>query len=137
MSGRRAVGAYVAHIDGACSGNPGATGIGAVIRRADGTVAAELSKSAGVGTNNTAEYSALIAVLRWAHENDRLGLRVHSDSRLVVQQMMGRWRVKNREMRRLHREAHELAKGLPFFSIEWVPRGRNKDADRLAKQATG
>ena len=125
--------ALIAFIDGATGGgNPGKTGIGVSIQRADGLVVDELSKYTGRGTNNTAEWKALIEALKWASQRGDTPLLVRSDSKLVVQQMNGRWRVKDRRLQVLRAEARELAESLPYFEISWIPREKNKRADLLA-----
>ena len=83
-----------AHCDGGSRGNPGPSGYGAVIEDAHGHLLAELSEFLGVQTNNYAEYSGLVAVLKWANENGTKYLRVVSDSELMVKQMKGQYKVK-------------------------------------------
>ncbi|WP_395694985.1 bifunctional RNase H/acid phosphatase [Nocardioides sp.] len=121
--------------DGGSRGNPGPAAYGAVLKDADtGEVIAEDGSTIGVATNNVAEYSGLIAGLRlaeaYAPEAD---IEVRMDSKLVVEQMSGRWKIKHPDMRPLAAEATRLA---PFgTTYTWVPRERNKHADRLANEA--
>src|SRR5580658_8373711 len=84
---------FTAHCDGGSRGNPGPSGYGAVIEGPDGQVVARLSQFLGVQTNNYAEYSGLLAVLKWAPENGVRRLRVVSDSELMVKQMKGQYKV--------------------------------------------
>jgi ribonuclease HI len=124
-----------AHCDGGSRGNPGPAGYGAVITGPDGKVLARLSQFLGVQTNNFAEYSGLLAVLKWALENGRGRLRVVSDSELMVQQMKGRYKVGSPVLRPLWEEARSLSRKLEGFEITHTLRGGNKEADRLANEA--
>jgi broad specificity phosphatase PhoE/ribonuclease HI len=121
--------------DGGSRGNPGPAAYGAVLKDADtGEVIAEDATTLGVASNNVAEYSGLIAGLRLAQEfAPDADIEVRMDSKLVVEQMSGRWKIKHPDMRPLAMEAHRLA---PFgTTYTWVPRERNKHADRLANEA--
>jgi ribonuclease HI len=127
----------VVEADGGSRGNPGPAGYGAVVRdAATGEALAEVSESIGRATNNVAEYSGLIAGLRAAaaiaHGAD---VEVRMDSKLVVEQMSGRWQIKHPDMRPLAAKARETARALGRVSYTWVPRSRNAHADRLANQA--
>ncbi|MEV0681093.1 bifunctional RNase H/acid phosphatase [Actinosynnema sp. NPDC050436] len=126
----------VVEADGGSRGNPGPAGYGAVVRdAATGEVLAERAEGIGVATNNVAEYRGLIAGLRAAAELGASAVVVRMDSKLVVEQMSGRWQVKHPSMQPLAREAREVAAGLGSVSYEWIPRERNKAADRLANEA--
>ena len=133
MSGGRRL---IVEADGGSRGNPGPAGYGAVVRdAADGQVLAETAEFLGTATNNVAEYRGLIAGLRAAHALDpEATVRVRMDSKLVVEQMSGRWKIKHPAMRPLAREAAAV---FPPGAVtyEWVPRERNKHADRLANEA--
>ncbi|HRK48750.1 MAG TPA: reverse transcriptase-like protein, partial [Nocardioides sp.] len=132
MSGPSSV---IIEADGGSRGNPGPAAYGAVLRDADtGAVIAEDGTTIGVATNNVAEYSGLIAGLRLAEEfAPEADIEVRMDSKLVVEQMSGRWKIKHPDMRPLATEANRLA---PFgTTYTWVPRERNKHADRLANEA--
>ena len=123
--------------DGGSRGNPGAAGYGAVVRDAiTGDVLAEVSEFIGRATNNVAEYSGLLAGLRAA---GRLApgaeAEVRMDSKLVVEQMSGRWRIKHPDLRALATEARQAARALSRVTYTWVPRERNTHADRLANEA--
>ncbi|OHV41451.1 bifunctional RNase H/acid phosphatase [Pseudofrankia sp. EUN1h] len=128
----------VVEADGGSRGNPGPAGYGAVVRDADsGAVLAERAGAIGVATNNVAEYQGLIAGLRAAAEvAPDADVEVRMDSKLVVEQMSGRWKIKHPSMRPLAAEAGELAaaRSAPV-RYRWIPRERNKDADRLANEA--
>ncbi|MGW0667686.1 bifunctional RNase H/acid phosphatase [Streptomyces sp. NPDC002746] len=139
---------FVIEADGGSRGNPGPAGYGAVvIDPVTGETLAEAAEYIGVATNNVAEYKGLIAGLRAAKalvpdasegpdSPDGGGVRVHvrMDSKLVVEQMSGRWKIKHPDMKPL---AAEAARILPASAVtyEWIPRERNKHADRLANEA--
>jgi broad specificity phosphatase PhoE/ribonuclease HI len=126
----------VVEADGGSRGNPGPAGYGAVVRDADtGEVLAERAAAIGRATNNVAEYSGLIAGLGAALELDPESVEVRMDSKLAVEQMSGRWRVKHPDLAPLHAKARELAGRLPSVRYVWVPRARNAYADRLANEA--
>ena len=124
-----------AHCDGGSRGNPGPSGYGAVVEDAKGRVVAELSEFVGIQTNNFAEYSGLLAVLRWAVENGAKHLRVISDSELMVKQMQGKYAVKSPILKPLYEEARKLSRRLEGFEMRHTLRGGNKHADRLANEA--
>ncbi len=132
MTGPRRV---IIEADGGSRGNPGPAAYGAVLKDADtGEVIAEDGTTLGTATNNVAEYSGLIAGLQLAQEfAPDADIEVRMDSKLVVEQMSGRWKIKHPDMRPLAMEANRLA---PFgTSYTWVPREQNKHADRLANEA--
>ncbi|MEV7966259.1 bifunctional RNase H/acid phosphatase [Sphaerisporangium sp. NPDC088356] len=126
----------VIEADGGSRGNPGPAGYGAVVKDPDGQVLAEAADSLGVATNNVAEYQGLIAGLRsvLALAGDGATVEVRMDSKLVIEQMAGRWKIKNEGLRPLALEAADLARRLRV-SWKWIPRERNRDADRLANEA--
>ncbi|MFF4320220.1 bifunctional RNase H/acid phosphatase [Streptomyces sp. NPDC001568] len=127
---------FVVEADGGSRGNPGPAGYGAVVLDpATGETLAERGEFIGVATNNVAEYKGLIAGLKAARElAPDATVRVRMDSKLVVEQMSGRWKIKHPDMKPL---AAEAAKVLPRAQVtyEWIPRERNKHADRLANEA--
>jgi probable phosphoglycerate mutase len=127
--------AFTAHCDGGSRGNPGPSGYGAVIEDAKGRVAAELSQYLGIQTNNFAEYSGLLGVLKWAIEHDVKRLHVVSDSELMVKQMQGKYKVASPVLRPLYEEARKLSRHLENFEMRHTLRGGNKEADRLANEA--
>jgi len=122
--------------DGGSRGNPGPAGYGAVVFSADrAEVLAESSASIGVATNNVAEYRGLIAGLEAAAALDADDVAVSMDSKLVVEQMSGRWQVKHPDLIPLNREAAALARRFGRVSYTWIPRAQNAHADRLANEA--
>lgn len=126
--------AITANIDGGARGNPGPAAYGVVIRNAKGEVLEEWGEHLGLQTNNVAEYSALLAALKYAVEKNYPSLKVLSDSELLVRQMHGRYKVKNPALQELFDRAQALVRRLQQFSVEHVPRERNKEADRLVNQ---
>ncbi len=126
---------YTAHCDGGSRGNPGPSGYGAVVEDPQGAVVARLSEYLGKQTNNFAEYSGLLAVLRWAIENRVQQLRVVSDSELMVKQMKGAYKVASPGLKPLWEEAKRLAGRLDRFQMTHTLRGGNKLADQLANDA--
>ncbi|MCW4355348.1 bifunctional RNase H/acid phosphatase [Hoyosella sp. YIM 151337] len=126
----------VVEADGGSRGNPGPAGYGAVVLDpSDRAVLAERKLAIGVATNNVAEYSGLIAGLQAAAELGATEVEVRMDSKLVVEQMSGRWKVKHPDMIPLARKAAELARSFSHVEYTWVPRAQNSHADRLANEA--
>jgi broad specificity phosphatase PhoE/ribonuclease HI len=126
----------IVEADGGSRGNPGPAGYGALVKdAANGDLLAERQDSLGVTTNNVAEYSGLIAGLRAAAELGASHVEVRMDSKLAVEQMSGRWKIKHPALQPLAREAKELAAGFDGVTYEWIPRAQNSHADRLANQA--
>ncbi|GLZ35863.1 putative phosphoglycerate mutase [Lentzea sp. NBRC 105346] len=122
--------------DGGSRGNPGPAGYGAVVRDArTGEVLAERKGFIGVATNNVAEYQGLIAGLRAAVELGADEAEVRMDSKLVVEQMSGRWKIKHPSMQPLAQEARGIAGQIGSVLYNWVAREQNKHADRLANEA--
>lgn len=122
--------------DGGSRGNPGPAGYGAVVWTADrGSVLAEAKSAIGQATNNVAEYRGLIAGLQEAAGVGATEVEAFMDSKLVVEQMEGRWRVKHPDLAVLHQEAKELARRFDRISYRWIPRAENSHADRLANEA--
>ncbi len=126
----------VIEADGGSRGNPGPAGYGAVVWTADrSTVLAESKQAIGRATNNVAEYRALIAGLDDAVKMGATEAAVFMDSKLVVEQMAGRWKVKHPDLVDLFAQAQSLASQFRRISYAWVPRSRNAYADRLANEA--
>ena len=121
--------------DGGSRGNPGPAAYGAVLKDADtGAVIAEDGTTLGVATNNVAEYSGLVAGLRLAGQfAPGAEIEVRMDSKLVVEQMSGRWKIKHPDLQPLAGEANRIAP--PGTTYTWVPREQNQHADRLANEA--
>lgn len=136
-TGRR----LVVEADGGSRGNPGVAGYGALVRDpATGAVLVELAEPLGKQSNNVAEYSGLIAGLRAVLDIDAgATVRVKMDSKLVVEQMSGRWKIKHEDMRRLALQARDLCAEISesggSVDFEWIPREKNKDADALSNEA--
>ena len=127
---------FVANIDGASRGNPGPAAAGWVIRDAsDSQVLVEEGLCLGTETNNRAEYFALLFALEDAVLLRAAELLVRSDSELLVKQMAGEYRVKNRDLKPLFTRAKRLASAFKRFRMEHVPRAQNTDADRVANEA--
>jgi ribonuclease H / adenosylcobalamin/alpha-ribazole phosphatase len=126
----------VVEADGGARGNPGPAGWGAVVREAaTGEVLLERSEAIGRATNNVAEYRGLIAGLQAAADLRASSVEVKMDSKLVIEQMTGRWKIKHPGLRPLAAEAAALVRRFDEVRWNWVPRERNKAADRLANQA--
>ncbi|MGQ4485549.1 bifunctional RNase H/acid phosphatase, partial [Streptomyces sp. SAS_281] len=133
---------FVVEADGGSRGNPGPAGYGAVVIDPDtGETLAETAEYIGVATNNVAEYKGLVAGLRavgalLADGPVGTGVRVsvRMDSKLVVEQMSGRWKIKHPDMKPLAAEAAAVLPGADV-TYEWIPRERNRHADRLANEA--
>ncbi|MGD1217703.1 bifunctional RNase H/acid phosphatase [Streptomyces krungchingensis] len=127
---------FIVEADGGSRGNPGPAGYGSVVAdAATGQTLVERAEYIGIATNNVAEYKGLVAGLRAARELDpTASVRVRMDSKLVVEQMSGRWKIKHPDMKPL---AAEAARIFPASQVtyEWIPRERNKHADRLANEA--
>ncbi|MFF9284701.1 bifunctional RNase H/acid phosphatase [Streptomyces griseosporeus] len=127
---------FIVEADGGSRGNPGPAGYGSVVKdAATGQTLAERAEYIGVATNNVAEYRGLLAGLRAAHELDPAApVHVRMDSKLVIEQMSGRWKIKHPDMKPL---AAEAARVYPPGQVtyEWIPREQNKHADRLANEA--
>jgi len=120
----------VAYIDGGSRGNPGPAGAGVYF---PGVV--RIAEYLGRQTNNFAEYSALLAALRFAVDRGCRTLKIYSDSELVVRQIQGRYKVRNENILPLYQAAERWIARVPDFSIEHVRRELNKEADSLANDA--
>jgi ribonuclease HI len=119
-----------AYIDGGSRGNPGDAGIGIYVPGV-----ARIAEYLGTGTNNFAEYSALLAALRFAVFHRCTELQVYADSELVVKQLNGEYQVRNETIRPLYDSALRWRALIPHFSISHIPREKNKEADKLANLA--
>lgn len=122
--------------DGGSRGNPGPAGSGAVLIDFDsGIILAEIALFIGVATNNIAEYRAVLAAIELANEiAPDAKLLVRMDSKLVVEQMSGRWKIKNEGMQDMSSQMVK-AIGSRQVSFEWIPREKNSKADSLANEA--
>ncbi len=120
--------------DGAARGNPGPAGIGAVVTGRDGEVLARVAEGIGVATNNVAEYRAAIEGLRAAADLGATEVDLRADSRLLIEQLAGRFRVKNPTLQRLHAEARAVMSRFERVRMAHVPRELNREADRAANE---
>ena len=126
----------IVEADGGSRGNPGPAGYGSVVWSADhGTVLAESKQAIGRATNNVAEYRGLIAGLEEAAKLGATDVEVSMDSKLVVEQMSGRWKVKHPDLVPLHQQAMALSTRFDHITYTWIPRAKNAHADRLANEA--
>jgi len=126
----------IVEADGGSRGNPGPAGFGSVVWSADhAAVLAEVKEAIGIATNNIAEYRGLIAGLTEAARLGATEVDAMLDSKLVVEQMSGRWKVKNPDIANLHWEARGLVADFNRVTFTWIPREQNSHADRLANEA--
>ena len=126
----------IVEADGGSRGNPGPAGYGSVVWSADRSeVLAESKQAIERATNNVAEYRGLIAGLEEAAKLGATEVDVCMDSKLVVEQMSGRWKVKHPDMVPLHQQATALSTRFEHIEYAWIPRAKNSHADRLANEA--
>ncbi|MVT27555.1 reverse transcriptase-like protein [Nesterenkonia alkaliphila] len=122
--------------DGGSRGNPGIAGAGALVRNPQGTILAAIAVPLGMrASNNVAEYTGLIEGLKLARQiNPDAYVEVKMDSKLVVEQMSGRWKIKHEDMKRLAAEASQILSPMQV-TYTWIPRAENGDADMLSNEA--
>lgn len=125
---------YQAYSDGFCKPNPGIMGIGGVILDDDTTVA-EICENLGHGTNNLAGYLGLIAVLKKSLELGIRELSAYSDSELLVSQVKGDYKVKNKAILKHWKQVMGMKGEFGTFSLDWIPREKNQRADKLSEKA--
>jgi len=125
----------VAFIDGGARGNPGPAGCGTAIFSSDGELLAEKKKFLGKATNNVAEYQGLLLALSTCEKLQIKRIEIRADSKLLVEQMCGRYKVKSPLLAPLFKKAQILAKNFENVVYTHVRREKNKDADRLANMA--
>jgi len=125
----------VLYADGAARGNPGPAGAGAALLDEEGRLVAEAMRFLAHATNNVAEYTALIIGLEEAQRHDVQDLDIRMDSKLVVEQMNGKWKIKHPNLRPRAVEAGALLASFPKWRIRHVPREQNTIADALANRA--
>ena len=125
----------VFYIDGASKGNPGAAGVGIVMCDRDHNLIQKYKKCIGEATNNVAEYMALIIALQEAVKVRVRDVEVYSDSELMVRQVQGTYRVKDNKLKQVYALFENLRDYFCHFSIKYLEREKNKEADRLANQA--
>ena len=123
-----------AWVDGASRGNPGPAGYGVYMKTDAGDII-EISGYLGTTTNNVAEYAGLLEALAVAREEGATEVEIISDSLLLVNQMLGKFRVKHENLIPLYKKARGLVSYFPEFSIRHTLRAGNKEADRLANLA--
>jgi ribonuclease H / adenosylcobalamin/alpha-ribazole phosphatase len=125
----------VVNTDGGARGNPGPAAIGAVIATPAGEVIAEIAEALGVATNNVAEYTAVVRALEHAASLGATSVELRSDSLLLVEQLNGRFKVKNPTLQVLHQKVRDLAKSFETVRFSHVRRERNTAADALVNEA--
>ena len=119
--------------DGGCSGNPGEAAIGVVIKRGTKNIKT-FCRAIGLGTNNIAEYTALIYALQEALILNADEVSVKTDSELMCKQVLGMYAVKHENIKPLFAQVKHLVKGFRSFQIAHVPREQNSEADALVRQ---
>jgi len=122
------------YIDGASRGNPGDSGIG-ILFKDNNDNSKMFKKYIGIGTNNNAEYTALISALEIAMDSGLKEINVYTDSQLVANQINGSWKVKDSDIKILFSKAKELINNFSLFTITHIRREENSQADRLANEA--
>jgi len=127
--------ALLLYTDGACRGNPGVGGAGAILVDPKGRVVCSLKKFLGLCTNNIAEYKALILGLEAAVERRPKKLHIFIDSELLVKQVDGSYRVKHENLKPLMVKVRDLLSSLESYTIQHIDRSENKKADELANEA--
>ena len=118
--------------DGASFGNPGPMGIGVVIKK-NGVIVLEISEYIGEGTNNIAEYTAVIRALEYVQKMGEKNVHLRSDSQLIVRQLNGDYKTKDPKLLPLKRKIDSLLKGVSVI-FEHIPREQNEEADELSKK---
>lgn len=125
----------VVYLDGASRGNPGPSGIGVVVGEEKGKVIAQFNEYIGEKTNNVAEYMALIRGLKETKKYKPREIIFYLDSQLLVNQINGLYRAKNKSLLNLLQEVRKLSRGFSQVKFQYIPREENKLADKLANQA--
>ncbi|WP_408954840.1 ribonuclease HI family protein [Natroniella sp. ANB-PHB2] len=126
----------IVYTDGGSRGNPGIAGVGAVVYDQKGTKIKEIANYIGKATNNVAEYKAVIQILEELEgEYNNSSLEVRSDSQLLVKQLNGEYRVKNKRLKKLYDQIKKLVKEFVAVDFIHIPREENKEADLLANIA--
>lgn len=121
--------------DGGSRGNPGIAGAGALVRSPEGQILAAVAVPLGRVSNNVAEYTGLVEGLKLVRAiNPGAQVEARMDSKLVVEQMSGRWKIKHEDMKRLASEAAQIISPMQV-TYTWIPRAKNGDADRLSNEA--
>jgi len=128
--------AVLIQVDGSARFNPGPAGVGVKVMAADGRTTKEISRFIGNRTNNQAEYEAMLLGLREAMEHAAEQVVIETDSALIYNQLLGRFKVKDSGLKPLHARCRELLARLPRITLRLVPREENKAADKLAQAAS-
>lgn len=128
-------GTFSLYTDGASRGNPGKSGAGIVLKDSSGKTVKKIRKYLGIGTNNQAEYNALLIGLNLAKVEGAKKLNVYLDSELVVKQINGEYRVKNPEIKLLYQKVLKITREFDKINILHIPRELNGVADSLANKA--
>jgi ribonuclease HI len=129
------LGRLTVNVDGGARGNPGPAAIAAVIRDSGGQVLEEVGERIGRATNNVAEYRALLLGIERAAALGASELELVGDSELIVRQVKGEYKVKDRALRELHGQVKRALEPFDSWSIRHVRREHNADADRLVNEA--
>ncbi|MCX7699002.1 MAG: ribonuclease HI family protein [Candidatus Goldbacteria bacterium] len=124
---------YTAYIDGASSGNPGDAGIGIIIYKNNEEIL-RVSRYIGMQTNNFAEYKAFLSLLEILDKHSIKNIKVFTDSELLVKQLKGEYKINNEAIKKFITEIKKYKK--IKYEIEYISREENKEADKLAKQAS-
>lgn len=125
----------ILYVDGAARGNPGPAGIGAVICSSRGKELKRISEYLGEATNNVAEYSALIFALQEAKKYRAEWIKIYADSQLLVQQLKGEYKIKNRTLKLFFERAKHLMSPYQKVELFYISRAKNKGADKIANEA--
>ena len=125
----------IVNFDGGSRGNPGLAAVAAVATDPDGEVLTELSETIGEATNNVAEYRALLLAIKLAKQLGADEVEFVGDSKLIVEQVRGNWKVKQEHLRPLRAETVKALEQLPKWSIRHVRRDENTRADELLNEA--
>ncbi|MCK5061888.1 ribonuclease HI family protein [Candidatus Parcubacteria bacterium] len=125
----------IIYTDGGARGNPGPSGIGAVILDDKKNLIAEISEYIGEATNNQAEYRAVVAAIKKAKELGAMEIQFYLDSQLVVEQLNGNYKVKNKGLQPLFVSVYNDSLSFKKVAYSHIPREQNKEADKLANMA--
>ncbi len=123
------------YVDGASLGNPGQSGAGIVAFDEDGNEVWRDSVHLGVMTNNMAEYEALVRALHKIEKSHVSAVNIYTDSLLVANQVLGKYRMKNEGLKPYLQEVHRLIRNFSMVKVQYIPREKNRIADKLAKEA--
>lgn len=126
---------FKVYIDGASRGNPGESGVGVVVCDASGKIIKEFSKYIGIATNNQAEYCALISALDVTNDFKDDILTFYVDSEVLYKHLTGEYRIRDKNLKMFFDRAMKSLKGFKKVNFEWIPREKNKIADKLSQKA--